>query len=85
MVTIFTSNTCAYCTMAKKFLKYKGVDYQEKNIDENPEYAKEAFEISGSMAVPVIYDGERVAVGYNLPKIAEIATMSSIYQSVATV
>jgi glutaredoxin len=68
--------------MAKKFLGYKGVDYQEKNIDENPEFAKEAIEISGSSAVPVIYDGERVVVGYNLPKLAEIATSEKIYSSV---
>lgn len=29
-VTVYTSNTCPYCTMAKDYLKEKEVDFEEK-------------------------------------------------------
>jgi len=74
-ITIYTTNTCAYCHMVKKWLDSKGVGYSEVNIDEKPERAQEAVAASGQMAVPVTVitqqDGEQqVVVGYNLAKLA---------------
>jgi glutaredoxin 3 len=74
-ITIFTTNTCAYCVMVKKWLGSKGLTYQEVNLDEHPDRQKEAFEISGQLAVPVTVvtkedDSQEVIVGYNLAKLA---------------
>ena len=74
-ITIYTTNTCAYCVMVKKWLKSKKLAYEEVNLDENPERAEEALEISGQMAVPVTVvtkddDTKEVIVGYNLAKLA---------------
>lgn len=74
-ITIFTTNTCAYCGMVKKWLGAKGITYEEVNLDTNPERQKEAFEISGQLAVPVTVvtkadDSREVIVGYNLAKLA---------------
>jgi glutaredoxin 3 len=74
-ITIFTTNTCAYCVMVKKYLKVKGMSYDEINLDESPEKQKEAFELSGQLAVPVTVvtrgdDTREVVVGYNLQKLA---------------
>ena len=74
-ITIFTTNTCAYCGMVKKYLQVKGMRYEEVNLDENPETQKEAFELSGQLAVPVtvvtkVDDSREVVVGYNLQKLA---------------
>lgn len=74
-ITIFTTNTCAYCGMVKKYLDTKGVTYETVNLDENPERQKEAFEASGSLSVPVTVvtkqdDSKEVVVGYNLSKLA---------------
>lgn len=74
-ITIYTTNTCAYCVMVKKWLDSKGIGYSEVNIDEHPEKAQEAVSLSGQMAVPVTVvtksDGEKeVVVGYNLAKLA---------------
>ncbi len=74
-ITIFTTNTCAYCGMVKKYLKVKGVNYEEVNLDENPGRQAEAFELSGQLAVPVtvvtrVDDSREVVVGYNLQKLA---------------
>jgi glutaredoxin 3 len=74
-ITIFTTNTCAYCVMVKKWLGAKGYTYQEVNLDDNPERQKEAFAASGQLAVPVTIvtkedDSREVVVGYNLAKLA---------------
>ena len=74
-ITIFTTNTCAYCVMVKRWLGAKGIGYEEVNLDENPERQKEAFELSGQLAVPVTVvtkqdDTKEVVVGYNLSKLA---------------
>lgn len=74
-ITIFTTNTCAYCVMVKKWLGTKGISYEEVNLDTNPERQQEAFEASGQFAVPVTVvtkadDSQEVIVGYNLAKLA---------------
>jgi glutaredoxin 3 len=74
-VTIFTTNTCAYCVMVKKYLKAKGVGYDEVNLDQNPERQAEALAISGALTVPVTVvtkqdDTREVVIGYNLAKLA---------------
>lgn len=74
-ITIFTTNTCAYCVMVKKWLGSKGIGYEEVNLDSNPERQQEAFEMSGQFSVPVTIvtkadDSREVIVGYNLAKLA---------------
>jgi glutaredoxin 3 len=74
-ITIFTTNTCAYCGMVKKYLGAKGMTYEEVNLDENPERQAEALSISGAMTVPVTIvtkadDSQEVIVGWNLAKLA---------------
>lgn len=74
-ITIFTTNTCAYCGMVKRWLGAKGYTFDEVNLDTMPERQKEAFELSGQLAVPVTVvtkedDSREVIVGYNLAKLA---------------
>lgn len=74
-VTIFTTNTCAYCGMVKKYLGSKGITYDEVNLDQNPERQAEAMALSGVTTVPVTVvtqqdDSKEVVVGFNLAKLA---------------
>ena len=74
-ITIFTTNTCAYCVMVKRWLGAKGYNYEEINLDENPDRQAEALQVSGQLAVPVTVvtrqdDSREVVVGYNLAKLA---------------
>jgi glutaredoxin len=74
-ITIFTTNTCAYCGMVKRWLGAKGYSYEEVNLDENPERQQEAFQVSGQLAVPVTVvtkqdDSQQVVVGFNLAQLA---------------
>ncbi|MGA3150277.1 MAG: glutaredoxin family protein [Candidatus Saccharimonadales bacterium] len=74
-ITIFTTNTCSYCAMVKKFLDMKGMKYEVVNLDEHPERQEEVFNMSGALTVPVTivtkYDNsQEVVVGYNLSRLA---------------
>lgn len=74
-ITIFTTNTCAYCAMVKKWLDTKGHSYQVVNLDEHPERQAEALQLSGALTVPITVvtkqdDSKEVVVGFNLSKLA---------------
>ncbi len=74
-ITVFTTNTCAYCGMVKKWLDAKGHSYDVVNLDENPERQAEALALSGALTVPVTVvtkedDSREVVVGFNLAKLA---------------
>jgi glutaredoxin len=74
-ITIFTTNTCAYCAMVKKYLDAKGHAYQVVNLDDHPERQAEALQLSGALTVPITVvtkqdDSREVVVGFNLAKLA---------------
>lgn len=75
-VTVFTTTTCAFCMMVKKYLDGKGIAYESVNLDEHPERQAEAIELSGALATPITVltdedTGEKeVVVGYNIGKLA---------------
>jgi glutaredoxin 3 len=78
-ITIFTTNTCAYCGMVKKWLDAKGHDYDIVNLDDNPERQAEALALSGALTVPVTVvtrqdDSKEVVIGFNLAKLAPALT-----------
>jgi glutaredoxin 3 len=63
-VKLYSTPTCPYCKMAKKFLEDNGVKYQEFNIVED-KAAREELKKCDSVAVPTIcFDGEAI-VGFN--------------------
>lgn len=70
-ITVFSTTTCAYCPMVKKWLQHKGYDYEEVMLDHDSSRQQEMIQKSGQMAVPVTIiekdDGsEKVVVGYNI-------------------
>lgn len=67
-IKIYTSNTCPYCISTKEYLKEKGVEYTDMNVQTDKEARKELMAM-GHMGVPVlIIDGEEI-VGFDKDKI----------------
>ena len=74
-ITIFTTNTCAYCAMVERFLDMKQHQYEVVNLDDHPERQAEALALSGALTVPITVitkgdDTREVVIGYNLAKLA---------------
>ena len=59
-ITLYTSNRCADCRSAKRFLRERGVEFSEINIDEEPDAEDLVLEVNqGLRKVPTIKVGER--------------------------
>ena len=68
-VTIYTTNHCPYCVMAKEYFKKNSVTYKEVNVEDDEKAAEEMIEKSGQMGVPVIEINGQIIVGFNRPAI----------------
>lgn len=65
VVKVYSTPTCPYCKMAKKFLETNRIPYQDLNVAGDKAVLEEMIHKSGQMGVPVIdVDGEFV-VGFN--------------------
>jgi len=68
-VTVYSADWCAFCHAAKDYFDKLKVPYEEKNIEQDQAFAKEAVEKSGQMGIPVIDIDGTVIVGFDRPKI----------------
>lgn len=71
-VTIYTTDSCHFCHMAKDFFAEKNVAYEEFNVGTDAAKRAEMVDMTGQMGVPVIRIGDDVVVGFNKPKIVEL-------------
>ncbi|WP_077369421.1 glutaredoxin family protein [Anaerosalibacter sp. Marseille-P3206] len=69
--TIYTIDTCIYCTKVKKYLSEKKIKYEEKNVQEDSK-AREELLSMGYRTVPVIVLGKEEIVGFDKEKIDKI-------------
>lgn len=70
-VKIYTTSTCPYCKMAKKFLDDNGIKYQEFNVAEDKAALKEMEDKCNSLAVPTICFDNEVVVGFDEAQLRE--------------
>ena len=68
MVTIYSKNDCVQCKMTKKFLDQHKVEYNEINLDEQPEFIDYVKGL-GFSAAPVIETENDVFSGFQLGKL----------------
>lgn len=64
-VTVYTTATCPYCDMAKRYLKENNVEFKAIDVSKDPKAAKEMVEKSGQMGVPVIDIDGQIIVGFD--------------------
>jgi mycoredoxin len=59
-IVIYSTSWCGDCRRAKQFLKERGVDFREVNIDEAPEAEELVMRVNnGRRKVPTIETGGR--------------------------
>ncbi len=70
-VIVYTQPGCGPCAAEKEFLAKHGIDFEERDIRENPEYVRELLEL-GAQATPTTLVGETVVMGFDRAKLSEL-------------
>ncbi len=86
-IDIYTSNTCPYCTKAKRLLGMLNLDYTEHNVDENFEEMchnlSEKYKIPCISTVPQIIINKNYVGGYdNLEAMYKNGKLNELLNSV---
>ncbi len=68
-VIVFSTPTCTYCNMAKKYFRDKGVKFKDVDVSRDMTAARDMIRRSGQQGVPVIDIGGKIVVGFDRPKI----------------
>lgn len=75
-ITVYTTATCGYCRMLKKYLEDNNFPFQEKRVDLDQQLAQEMVGKSGQMGVPftVISDdkgNEEGVLGFDVQRLQQ--------------
>ena len=76
-VTVYSTQNCPYCRLAKAFLDRYGVEYRSIDVGVDRKAAKEMVERSGQYGVPVITVDDEVIVGFDTSRLKELFTTDS--------
>jgi len=71
-IRVFSTPTCPYCVTLKAYLDEKGISYEDINVAEDKEAAKEMIKKSGQMGVPVSEINGEIIIGFDKVKINQI-------------
>lgn len=71
-IKVYSTNTCPYCVMVKDYLKQIKVNFEDINVGEDQEKAREMVEKTGQMGVPVVDISGEIIVGFDKNKINEV-------------
>ena len=69
-VIIYSTPTCVYCRLAKKFFDENGVAYKDINVAADSEARKKAVTDSGQLGVPVIDVDGQIVVGFDQERLS---------------
>ena len=68
-VIVFSTPTCSFCNMAKKYFREKGIKFKDVDVSRDPIAARDMVRRSGQQGVPVIDIGGKIVIGFDRPKI----------------
>ncbi|HWS23808.1 MAG TPA: glutaredoxin domain-containing protein [Anaerolineales bacterium] len=71
-VIVFSTPSCSYCNMAKKYFKEKGIRFKDVDVSKDVAAARDMVRRSGQQGVPVIDIGGKVIVGFDKTKINKL-------------
>jgi len=68
-VIVFSTPTCSYCNMAKKYFRENRIKFRDVDVSRDPAAARDMVRRSGQQGVPVIDIGGKIVVGFDRNKI----------------
>lgn len=67
-IVMYSAKLCGDCQNLKAFMEANNIEYENRDIKENPEYGREVEEKTGKLGVPyLVIDGEWIR-GYEVGK-----------------
>lgn len=64
-VKVYSTPTCPWCTIAKKYLASKNIPYEDMDVSRDREAAMEMVRKSGQRGVPVLEINGNIIVGFD--------------------
>ncbi len=64
-VKMYATAWCGYCAATRRLLEAKGVEWEEIDVDAQPDEGRRIHEETGTSTVPQIFIGETHVGGYD--------------------
>lgn len=71
-VTIFSTQFCGYCKLAKQYFKEKNIAYTEKDVGTDEVAREDMIKRSGQYGVPVIDIDGKLVIGFDKGAISDL-------------
>ncbi|MDY0018832.1 MAG: glutaredoxin domain-containing protein [Anaerolineae bacterium] len=75
-VVVFSTPTCSYCSVAKRYLRERGISFTEVDVSRDQRAAQDMVRRSGRQGVPQIDIGGRIVVGFDRARIDQLLHLS---------
>ena len=63
-IRVYTTRWCGYCVRAKALLNSRGIAFEEVQLDDEPQFRRMLFDLTGGWTVPQIVIGDEPIGGY---------------------
>jgi len=77
---MYTTNHCGYCVLLKRYLDFRGITYQEVNVEDEPALQRQLEQWTGGyQTVPTVQIGELILVNPRGPEVeAALAAQGTV-------
>lgn len=70
-ITVWTKSNCVQCTQTKREMTKRGIEFVEKNLEEEPEQMQKFIE-AGYTSAPIVTTDVKTWSGFRIDKIASL-------------
>jgi glutaredoxin 3 len=64
MITVYSTDSCSFCVRAKALLNARSIEYEEINLERDPDGRAELARRTGMMSFPQILVGDELIGGF---------------------
>ena len=71
-VIVYSTSSCGWCRRTFAWLDSRGVPYENRDIQADPQHQRRLFALTGTRAIPVVVIGERLVRGFDPRRMREL-------------